>query len=181
MFWHPRKSKTFRLLSGMLRQARFTRCAWLILMWALSLDLFLLELTHYFVGTIESWPSIQGVASLVGFQYSRQWHQQGRSFEWLRGLGTAWEIWWASFLSNNHYKLINLLVGLHRYVFLIYKQPSKLTFDELRLTNTSGDNRGCFKIQKFVEKYNLGAPVAGNFYQAEWDAYVPLLYKQLGM
>lgn len=70
--------------------------------------------------------------------------------------------------------------GLHRYVFLVYKQPGKLTFDEPRLTNTSGENRGCFKIQKFVEKYNLGAPIAGNFYQAEWDDYVPILYKQLG-
>lgn len=71
--------------------------------------------------------------------------------------------------------------GLHRYVFLIFKQSGKLSFDEPRLTNRSGDNRGCFKIQKFAEKYNLGTPIAGNFYQAEYDAYVPLLYKQLGM
>ncbi|XP_037040187.1 protein D2-like [Bradysia coprophila] len=70
--------------------------------------------------------------------------------------------------------------GLHRYVFLVYKQNGKLTFDEQRLTNRSGDNRGCFKISKFAEKYNLGNPVAGNFYQAEWDDYVPILYKQLG-
>lgn len=70
--------------------------------------------------------------------------------------------------------------GLHRYVFLVYKQNAKLNFDEPRLTNTSGDNRGCFSIAKFAEKHNLGNPVAGNFYQAEWDDYVPLLYKQLG-
>ncbi|KAG5668469.1 hypothetical protein PVAND_016409 [Polypedilum vanderplanki] len=70
--------------------------------------------------------------------------------------------------------------GLHRYVFLVYKQPGLLKFDEQRLTNRSGENRGCFKIQKFAEKYNLGIPVAGNFYQAEWDDYVPELYKQLG-
>uniref|UniRef100_A0A2M3Z9F2 Putative phosphatidylethanolamine-binding protein n=1 Tax=Anopheles braziliensis TaxID=58242 RepID=A0A2M3Z9F2_9DIPT len=70
--------------------------------------------------------------------------------------------------------------GLHRYVFLVYKQNGKLTFDEPRLTNTSGDNRGGFAIRKFAEKYKLGNPVAGNFYQAEWDDYVPLLYKQLG-
>lgn len=70
--------------------------------------------------------------------------------------------------------------GLHRYVFLIFKQSGKLTFDEPRLTNRSGDNRGCFKIQKFAEKYNLGTPIAGNFYQAEYDDYVPILYKQLG-
>lgn len=70
--------------------------------------------------------------------------------------------------------------GLHRYVFLIYKQNGKLTFDEPRLTNTSGDNRGGFSIAKFAEKYQLGNPVAGNLYQAQWDDYVPLLYKQLG-
>lgn len=70
--------------------------------------------------------------------------------------------------------------GLHRYVFLIYKQPGKLTFDEPRLPNTSGDKRGCFSIQKFAEKYKLGDPVAGNLYQAQYDDYVPILYKQLG-
>lgn len=70
--------------------------------------------------------------------------------------------------------------GLHRYVFLIYKQDGKLTFDEARLTNRSGDNRGGFSISKFAKKYNLGNPVAGQFYQAKYDDYVPILYKQLG-
>ncbi|KAF7382915.1 hypothetical protein HZH66_013317 [Vespula vulgaris] len=70
--------------------------------------------------------------------------------------------------------------GLHRYVFLLYKQPKKLTFDEKRLTNRSGDNRGKFSIKKFANKYNLGDPIAGNMYQAEFDDYVPILYKQLG-
>jgi len=69
--------------------------------------------------------------------------------------------------------------GLHRYVFLLYKQPGKLTFDEKRLTNRSGDNRGKFSIRNFAKKYNLGNPVAGNMYQAEFDDYVPKLYKQL--
>lgn len=44
----------------------------------------------------------------------------------------------------------------------------------------SADNRGGFKISKFAEKYKLGNPVAGNFYQAQYDDYVPQLYKQLG-
>lgn len=70
--------------------------------------------------------------------------------------------------------------GLHRYVFLVYKQDGKLAFDEPRLKNTSGDNRGGFSIAKFAKKYDLGNPVAGNFYQAQWDDYVPILYKQLG-
>ncbi|KAM3959483.1 protein D3-like isoform 2-T5 [Aphomia sociella] len=70
--------------------------------------------------------------------------------------------------------------GLHRYVYLVYKQPSKLEFDEPRLPNTSGENRANFSIAKFAKKYNLGDPIAGNFYQAQYDDYVPLLYKQLG-
>lgn len=69
--------------------------------------------------------------------------------------------------------------GLHRYVFLVYKQPGKLNPDEKRLPNTSGDHRGCFKISNFAKKYNLGQPIAGNFYQAKWDDYVPKLYEQL--
>lgn len=70
--------------------------------------------------------------------------------------------------------------GLHRYVFLVYEQRCKLKFDEDRLTNTSGDGRAGFKVAEFARKYALGDPVAGNFYQAEYDDYVPILYKQLG-
>ncbi|XP_046750047.1 protein D2-like isoform X2 [Diprion similis] len=70
--------------------------------------------------------------------------------------------------------------GLHRYVFLVYKQPGKINFDEQRLTNKSGDNRAKCSIKKFAAKYKLGDPIAGNMYQAEYDDYVPILYKQLG-
>ncbi|XP_011494669.1 PREDICTED: protein D3-like isoform X2 [Ceratosolen solmsi marchali] len=69
--------------------------------------------------------------------------------------------------------------GLHRYVFLVYKQPEKLSFSEKRLTNRSDKGRGNFSIKKFAEKYNLGSPIAGNMYQAAYDDYVPTLYKQL--
>ncbi|XP_023165506.1 protein D3 [Drosophila hydei] len=70
--------------------------------------------------------------------------------------------------------------GLHRYVFLIYEQKCKLAFDEKPLPNNSADGRGGFKIAEFANKYDLGDPIAGNFYQAEFDDYVPTLYKQLG-
>lgn len=71
--------------------------------------------------------------------------------------------------------------GLHRYVYLIYKQKGKLTFDEKRFPNNKGDGAGreCFSISNFAKKYDLGNPVAGNFYQAQWDDYVPKLYEQL--
>lgn len=70
--------------------------------------------------------------------------------------------------------------GLHRYVFLAYKQPGKISPDEPHRTNRSGDGRGGFKIRDFAKKYHLGQPVAGNFFQAQWDEYVPKLYEQLG-
>uniref|UniRef100_A0A1B6DN91 Phosphatidylethanolamine-binding protein n=1 Tax=Clastoptera arizonana TaxID=38151 RepID=A0A1B6DN91_9HEMI len=70
--------------------------------------------------------------------------------------------------------------GLHRYVFLVYKQPNgKINFDEPRLTNRSDKKRDGFSIRKFAKKYNLGEPFAGNVFQAKWDEYVPKLYDQL--
>lgn len=69
--------------------------------------------------------------------------------------------------------------GLHRYVWLVYEQAGPLSCSEPVLTNRSGSGRGQFKIQSFRQKYNLGAPVAGTCYQAEWDDYVPKLYEQL--
>jgi phosphatidylethanolamine-binding protein (PEBP) family uncharacterized protein len=70
--------------------------------------------------------------------------------------------------------------GYHRYIFLLYKQPAgKIDFTEARLPNTSQRGRPNFKTREFTKKYNLGNPIAGNFYQAEWDDYVPELYKQL--
>uniref|UniRef100_A0A1Y1N6P1 Phosphatidylethanolamine-binding protein n=1 Tax=Photinus pyralis TaxID=7054 RepID=A0A1Y1N6P1_PHOPY len=70
--------------------------------------------------------------------------------------------------------------GLHRYVLLVYEQQGQITFDEPRLTNTSANGREKFSIRKLAQKYNLGEPIAGNFYQAKWDDYVPIVYKQLG-
>lgn len=69
--------------------------------------------------------------------------------------------------------------GLHRYVFLLYKQPGKLEIDEPHVANNSRRNRPKFKAAEFAIKYNLGAPIAGNFYQAQYDDYVPTVHAQL--
>ncbi|KAM7363803.1 protein D3-like [Cochliomyia hominivorax] len=69
--------------------------------------------------------------------------------------------------------------GLHRYVFLLYKQPGKLEIDEPRVANNSRRDRPNFKAAKFAEKYKLGTPIAGNFYQAQYDDYVPTVHAQL--
>ena len=80
--------------------------------------------------------------------------------------------------------------GLHRYVFLVYRQNGKIHDSEHgHLTNRSGcrlksilnfkikawnsyknnskgDKRGCWKVHEFAKKHGLGDPIAGNFYQA---------------
>ncbi|KAJ8952506.1 hypothetical protein NQ318_003302 [Aromia moschata] len=42
---------------------------------------------------------------------------------------------------------------LHRYGFLLYKQPKKLTFDEPKHSDTDG-KRGNFSAEKFAKKYD---------------------------
>ncbi|XP_021195595.3 protein D3 [Helicoverpa armigera] len=69
--------------------------------------------------------------------------------------------------------------GLHRYVFLVYQQPFRAVFNETVLSNRSSANRTSFSVSDFAEKYHLGDPVAGNFFQAEYDDYVPVLQEQL--
>ena len=69
--------------------------------------------------------------------------------------------------------------GLHRYLWLVYEQEGPLKCDEPILSNRSGDHRGKFKVASFRKKYELGTPLAGTCYQAEWDDYVPKLYEQL--
>lgn len=86
---------------------------------------------------------------------------------------------WPAFPKHATLKRLYPNPGLHRYVWLVYEQPGNLSCSEPTLTNRSGDGRGKFKIQNFRKKYNLGVPVAGTCYQAEWDDYVPKLYEQL--
>lgn len=69
--------------------------------------------------------------------------------------------------------------GLHRYVFLVFKQPKQCCFDEPRLSSCSKCYRAQFSTRKFCCKYQLGPPIAGNFFQAQFDCYVPVLTKQI--
>ena len=102
--------------------------------------------------------------------------------------------------------LIWYLLGLHRYTFLVYKQPEELHCDEPFISNRlyphildmhsprkqelfclsrdfyrTREGRPLFSIRKFAAKYNLGQPVAGNLFQTQYDDYVPTLQKQLGI
>ncbi|XP_070490205.1 protein D3-like [Chironomus tepperi] len=70
--------------------------------------------------------------------------------------------------------------NLHRYVFLLFKQTNgKQDFDLPTVPNTSRDGRLNTNTRELIKKYNLEL-VAGNFYQAQFDDYVPILHAQLG-
>lgn len=67
--------------------------------------------------------------------------------------------------------------GLHRYVFLLYKQPDYLKFEMEHVPKHSDQGRTNFSTRAFVKKYDLGFPLAGNFFTSEWSTDVPVLHK----
>lgn len=70
--------------------------------------------------------------------------------------------------------------GLHRYVFLVYQQSAPLDVSgEVFSSKSSREGRRQFRIRDFAVKHGLGQPIAGNFYQAQFDNYVPILHAQL--
>jgi hypothetical protein len=64
---------------------------------------------------------------------------------------------------------------------LAFKQlKGKQSFDKLpNVPNTSRDGRISTKTRDLMAEFNLEL-VAGNFYEAEYDDYVPILQEQLG-
>lgn len=63
--------------------------------------------------------------------------------------------------------------GLHRYVFLLYKQPNgKQTFEDADRTPFVKNGRDKWSASKFAEKYGLGAPIAWSYFEAEFDNFV---------
>ena len=62
---------------------------------------------------------------------------------------------------------------------LVYKQPTgKIAPTQPKLGMT-GKGRNNTKAKDIVAEYSLGTAVAGNFFQAQWDDYVPKLYAKL--
>jgi len=72
--------------------------------------------------------------------------------------------------------------GIHRYVWLIYEQKNgKIDADKcgqqrLKSGGGKGQGRGGWKARKFVKDNQLGPLVAGTYYYAEYDEFVPKLY-----
>jgi len=71
--------------------------------------------------------------------------------------------------------------GFHRYTYLVYRQPSGKIQDPEHgyRSNRNTTGRPNWKAEQFASKHHLEGPIAGNFYQAEYDDYVPIVHAQL--
>jgi hypothetical protein len=70
---------------------------------------------------------------------------------------------WATGQEKMPYLQPAPIEGLHRYVFLLFKQDESTQFDNLIEASLS---RVTFSVAKFVETYKLGIPVAGYYFKA---------------
>jgi len=66
--------------------------------------------------------------------------------------------------------------GIHRYVFLVYKQAHRLDVASNPKLHFPPNNRTNFEIRAFAAVHNLGSPIAGNFYQAQYSDYLAQFY-----
>lgn len=69
--------------------------------------------------------------------------------------------------------------NLHRYIFLLYEQTKGKLDSNMKITKTSREGRMKFSIKNFAKTNSLGNPIAANFFQAQYDDYVPQLHAQL--
>lgn len=74
--------------------------------------------------------------------------------------------------------------GIHRYTFVLHQQPSHLDFSAVQRFDKSVEHRALrrhFSIRTFAQRFSFGEALAGNFYTTEWDDYVSVIRKQLGL
>lgn len=99
----------------------------------------------------------------------------------VEGKGIEWIHWHVGNIQGNNVDKADVLTaffpsappkntGEHRYVFLLFKQPAKIDFQgHVIIPTFEMEGRDKFSTKALVEKFKLGAPVAGNFYVAAWD------------
>ena len=84
-----------------------------------------------------------------------------------------------SFLVFYHFICqLHIKICLLVFLFSVFKQEGHVTYTDPKIGITSA-GRSNTRVRDLIHKYNLGNPVAGNFYFAEWDSYVPKIYQKL--
>jgi phosphatidylethanolamine-binding protein (PEBP) family uncharacterized protein len=66
--------------------------------------------------------------------------------------------------------------GLHRYVWMLYRQSGTLQIDEPHIASDIAGGRAKFNVEAWAKKHGLGEPVAVTWYEAEYDSFVDELY-----
>ncbi|KAH8306177.1 hypothetical protein KR018_003489 [Drosophila ironensis] len=68
--------------------------------------------------------------------------------------------------------------GLHRYIFLLYRQKGTIEATST-IPSTVRAGRLNFNARQFAAKHGLGTPIAANYYQAQYDDWVPIRNKTI--
>lgn len=69
--------------------------------------------------------------------------------------------------------------GCHRYIFLLYRQHARNDYSSApRASKKNRTPRMHFSTREFAKRYSLGHPIAGNFFVAQYDEYVPVILSQ---
>lgn len=88
--------------------------------------------------------------------------------------------------------------GFHRYIFLLYQQHCHNDYSEVPRVSRKWVDSGVtivgfstafciyrnrtprlrFSVREFAHRYSLGHPIAGNFFVAQFDDYVPVILSQ---
>ncbi|XP_057658324.1 protein D2-like [Diorhabda carinulata] len=100
-----------------------------------------------------------------------------------------WHHWLVVNIPDNHFEKGDTLTeyigagppkgtGLHRFVFLLLKQPNSISFPSYRISKTHYKGRPKFQTQTFIKKYNMEI-YAGTFFEAEYDEFVDEVHKQI--
>nr|XP_018905970.1 PREDICTED: uncharacterized protein LOC109036295 isoform X5 [Bemisia tabaci] len=71
--------------------------------------------------------------------------------------------------TEPNYLYTLVLVGLHRYVFILYKHTEKVAFKEPKLDDKASNKRANFSCNSFAARYNLGDPYGLNFFVVGWN------------
>jgi len=71
--------------------------------------------------------------------------------------------------------------GFHRYTYILFKQPAGfIDFSAIvHRSSRNADGRGQFNVRDFAKTFGLGAPIAANYFLAQYDDSVPKLYAGL--
>ena len=57
-------------------------------------------------------------------------------------------------------------MGIHRYIFLLFKQPRGLTFNASQLAAITPAARPSFNVSQWAANNTLGAPVGVTFFRS---------------